>query len=353
MRRAHPAPKWFTTPQKGDGRYLYFLGSANAAADEGSARELAAQKALYELSVFCGATLTTDFKSVEIERNGKLNQQVALSVDVAGEEVSIRQAATDKWSVGRGSDGTFDAYVRIRWPRSEYARVQAAQRAKAERGLALLLQAERATADYRISTAERLVRETRQVLGPVRGQMPLNHPKYANSGLVLQAAEALATRLKGMRATLERRMAVSVICHENGAPKACASRWVGTIRGRVTNAGFEVASKAVSSATASAILDSRNPAPDAALRTSKFVLAIKYDARLSGEESGFVFARCGARGVVFGTDKKEILSVTEVKPKKGGHVHFAGAVQKGCERAEKELTAWIDRNVGALRGKPR
>ena len=352
-RRAHAAPQWFVTPQKGDARYLYFLGSANAAADESSARELAVQKALYELSVYCGATLTTDFKSVEIERNGKLNQQVALTVDVAGEEVSIRQAATEKWTVGKGSDGRFDAYVRLRWPRSEYARVQAAQRAKAERALSLFLEAEKATARFALSDAERLVRETRTLLGPVRSQIPLNHPTYRNSGLVFDAAEALSERLDGMRSSMDKRVAVAVICHENGKPKPCASRWVGTIRGRVTRAGLEVASEAVSPATTAAILDSRNPDPDPTVRNSKYVLAVKYDARLSGTESGFVFARCGARAVVFGTEKKRILKVTEVKPKKGGHVHFEGAMKKGCAQAEAELTAWIDQNMDALRGSAR
>ena len=352
-RRPFPAPQWFQSSAKGDARFLYFIGSANGSVDEGTARELAVQKALYELSVYCGATLTTDFKSVEIEKNGKLNQQVALAVDVAGEEISIQEADTERWKVGRGSDGRYDAYVRIRWPRRQYQRVLAAQQARAERALALYLKAESATNAYRISDALRFVREARQALGPNRGQLPLRHPKYSNSGLVYDATEALAVRLQDMKKDLAGRMAVSVVCLENGAPKRCASRWVGTIRGRVTQAGFEVASRSVSTPTTNAILEAQNPAPDAALRSSGYVLAVKYDARLSGEDSGFVFARCGARGVLFGTDRKEILRITEVKPQKGGHVHFEGAVKKGCEQAEAKLVAWIDRHVGALKGNQR
>ena len=351
-RTAFAAPTWFNSPQKGNARFLYFLGSANGASDESTARELAVQKALYELSVFCGANLTTDFRSVEVEKNGQLNQEVTLAVDVAGEEIAIREAATEKWVVGKGSDGSYDAYVRIRWPRSEYKAIQVAKREQAERALALLLKAETATDDYRIADAHRFLRETKQALGPVKGQIRLNHPKYSNSGLVFDAATALGDRLREIDRLRKKKMAVSVLCYENDGAKDCASRWVGAVRQRATQAGFKVAANDVSRGTTAAILDSRNPDPDAAMRSSAYVLAVKYDARLSGTDGGFVFVRCGARAVVFDTDQKKILHVGEVKPLKGGHVDFPGAVKKACSNAEKEVTAWIDQHVGALQGSP-
>ena len=349
-RDAHPAPKWFATAQgASDPRYLYFVGSTNAADDESSARDLAVQKALHELSVYCGATLTTDFNSIEVQKNGELNREVALTVSVAGEEVSIQEATADKWSVGRGSDRRYDAYVRLKWPRRQFDKVRAAQRAKARQALSLYLKAEAATDDYRMADAKRLLREARQSLGPTRGQTPLDHPKYQNSGLVFDAAEALADRIRDIEKQRRGVIAVSVTCRENDAAKTCASRWVGKIRQRVTQTGLEIASQPVSRPTAAAILDSQSPQPDAALRASSFVLAVKYDARLSSTEGGFIFARCGARGVMFDTDQKDVLSVTEVKPQKGGHVNFEGAVKKGCAKAETRLIAWIDQTVAALK----
>ena len=352
-RGSAPPPDWFSKPEQGTGRFLYFVGSTAAAPDESSARELAAQKALYELSVYCGAQLTTDFSSVEVEKNGELNQEVSLTVDVSGEEITIQEASTDKWVVQPNEKTGFDAYVRIKWPRAQYRVVLAAKQAKATRALSLFLEAERAAEDLRMSDARRFLRETRQALGPLRGQLPLDHPTYTNSGLVFDGAEALATRLQDIEARRSRVMAVSVVCAENGSPRACASRWVGSIRERIAQLGFEIATQPVTDLTATAILDSKAPTTDASLRESRYVFAVKYDANNSGQEDGFAFARCGVRGVVFDTDQNEILHITEVKPQKGGHVHFAGAIIKGCEKAETELMAWIDQSVSSLKKESR
>ena len=65
-RTALAAPAWFHTPPKG-ARSLFFVGDANGASDEGTARELAVQKALAQLTVYCGASIKSDFTSLERE----------------------------------------------------------------------------------------------------------------------------------------------------------------------------------------------------------------------------------------------------------------------------------------------
>ena len=342
-----PPPAWFTNPQPNGPSHLYFVGSANSP-DQGAARELALQKALYELSVFCGAALTTDFSSVEVEKNGELNQEVALTVDVAGEEITIQEVTTEAWQVGPSPQG-YDAFVQVKWPRSQYQRVLAARRAKAKRALTLLLEAQAAAETYRMADAQRLLRETRRALGPVRGNVPLDHPKYANSGLVFDAAEGLAQHLDDMQKNRGKSMSVAVLCIDEGESKACDSRWVGAIRQRVTESGFDVATSPLGPTTTRDILESQAPSIDAATRSSRYVLAVKYEFRKSAEEYGFIFARCGARAVVFDTDANEIRHVTEVKPMKGGHVNYPGAVKKGCQQAESSLLGWIDQNIGPLK----
>ena len=344
------APAWFANAAKEDAQFLYFVGNTSATT-ESEARDLAVQQALYELSVYCGATLNTKSVSVEREKNGVQTQDVSLSVSVAGEDISIQQARTDKWTVQRTDDGRFNAFVRVKWPKAQFANVRAQQQARAERALALLLDAEKAADDFRVSDAKRLLTETRALLAGAQAQLPLDHPKYKTSGLVQQGADALRARLDQMGDTRQRIISVAVVCDQDGKQKACESRWVGTVRSLVAKSGFEVAAQGVSESAARAILDSQSPAPDRAMRTAGFVVAVKYDARHAGDEDGFVFARCGARGVVFDTDRKEILDVQEVTPKKGGHINLEGAIQKGCERAEKAMSTWIGRSMGALKGK--
>lgn len=344
------APAWFSTPRQNDTRYRYFVGSAYGQPDEGTARELAVQKALYELSVFCGATLNAESFTFEAERNGEQTQEVSVSVSVAGEEISIQEASTHRWKIGRNDDGRYDAYVEIKWPNAQYDKVRAAQRDRANRALALFLEAQQAADEYEVSKATRLLRECKPLLAGAQALIPVDHPKYRNSGLVYEAVEALSARVTKMRAERSGRMAVAVLCIENGRANDCESRWVGTVRSQVTQGAFEVAADPVPTGVAEAILDSRSPRADRALRASGYVLAVKYRVRESGREDGFVFARCGARGVIFDTDKKKNLHVREVKPKKGGHVNLPGAVNKACEKAEREMMAWIDRSIGAVKG---
>ncbi|MEM7678148.1 MAG: hypothetical protein AAF449_19325 [Myxococcota bacterium] len=340
------APSWFTSPAKSDRQFLYFVGDASDASDESTARELAVQKALYELSVYCGADLTTDFKSVEIERNGELNQEVSLTVDVAGRDISIREATTDKWVVGRGKQG-FNAFVRLKWPVREYNNVRAAQRDSARVALDRLSAAEEAFEAHRWSESKRLVREAKQAIASVPNQIPLEDPKYPRSGLVFDGIRGLEQRLKEADDRRRRVIAVSISCTQNGADQPCASRWVGHIKQRITQAGMEIATAPVSPMAAKAILGAQTPTYDAGLRASRYVLAVKYAATHSGMQDGFAFARCGARGVMFDTEQNDVLQVGEVKPQKGGHVNFDGAVRKACEKAEAELVAWLEQNIGS------
>ena len=110
-----------------------------------------------------------------------------------------------------------------------------------------------------------------------------------------------------------------------------------------------MASSAVHVPTPERILASQNPDPTAELRTAGYVLAVRYDARLLAKEDGFVFARCGARGVVYDTDADRVVGTKEVQPSKAGHVHFEGAVEKSCRKAEQTLTAWLKTELPSYR----
>src|SRR5207244_3252945 len=67
------APAWFTNPPK-SASSLFFVGDATGSADEGAARDAAKNKALAELTTFCGAQIKSEGQSIEREANGKYEQ---------------------------------------------------------------------------------------------------------------------------------------------------------------------------------------------------------------------------------------------------------------------------------------
>lgn len=340
-----PAPAWFAEPPPNSGRDLFFVGDASSAPDEGMARDLAVQKALASLSQYCGAVVKSDFTSLERETNGKLEQMVALSVDIAGEELTLREVVVEETSIRKGTSGGFDGFALIRWPRAQYRQVLAMQRARGERALTMFRSAEDAFKASKVDETRTRLDEARQILGPARAQLPLSDPRIAHTGLLWDAVEALDRRVEAFEKARRRVVAVGVDCLAREARIACPKHRVGRVLAKVTDAGLEISDRALPAELTRQIASAAAPQIDAKVRDSGYVLAVTYDARLLGEEDGFTFARCGARGVVYDTDTGRIVGMTEVKGRKGGHIHFEGAAEKGCSQAEKELSGWLGQVV--------
>lgn len=342
------APEWAKKPPQSPSK-LYFVGDTSGAFDEPTARDLAVQKAIAELTVYCGASVKSEASSVEVEQNGKQGQSYSVTVDVAGDEITLREALVKEVVVGRASDGTFDAYALLEWPKAQYEAVLVAQRERARRALELYLEGEAAAGANDVPEAKTKVREVKAILGPMRSRIPVQHAKIADTGLLADAVKALEQRIEDFVARRRKLVAVAVECDENGAAAGCPSHRVGAVGQRVSGRGFTVATAGVPSRLAREILASANPSADAQLRSAGFVVAVRYDANLLAKEDGFTFVHCGARGVVYDTDAHRIVSVKEVKPIKGGHVHFQGAAEKGCGKAEEEVVGWLDQTLSGMK----
>jgi hypothetical protein len=347
-RQAFAAPKWFHDRPKGV-RTLFFVGDANGSPDEGTARELAVQKAMAELTIYCGASIKSDFKSTEVESNGKYEQSVSMVVDVAGDELTIREAVVKQTVVGAGSDGLFDGYALVEWPMTQYEEVLSGQRAKGMQALSLYQEAEKAVDDNAIGLAKQKVKEAKQLLGPMKAQVPLQHDKLKNTTLLYEAVAALDERLKSKVDERKKVVAVAVACVEEDKSAGCDSRWVGNVRQKVSGKAYKVATENISDSLTKEIIESGSPKTDASARSAGYVLAVRYEAKTLAVEDGFTFVNCGARGVLYDTDANRILAVKEVKPEKAGHVHFKGARDKSCKTAEDQVAAWIDEQLGALK----
>ncbi len=337
------APKWFNNPPA-PGRLLYFVGSASNAADEQMARELAIQKALSELTVFCGANIKSDFVSKEVEKNGQLTQSVSLTVDIAGDELTIREAVIKETKIEAATDGTWDAYALLQWPKAQYKAVLKNQRDRAERALVLFTEADDAANAMQLAQAKSKLSEAKQILGPMKAQVPLGHSKFTNSALLWEAVAALRVRLATLEKERRSVFHVAVLCEAEGK-SGCPSHRTGAVKQKVSSLGFRVSTDRVAKSVVGEVLASNTPKADASLRSAGFLLAVQYRAKLTAKEDGFVFVHCGVRGVVYDTDANRIADLHEVKPMKGGHVHFEGALEKGCAKAETALLQWMEQSL--------
>lgn len=343
-----PPPEWFSRPPASDARFLFFVGDATGAPDPALARETAISKALASLTQFCGAVVTSDFRSVEREQNGVLEQTVSLTVDVAGEELTLREAVVEETTTrpaGRGHDG----FARIRWPRAQYQRVLAMQQARGQRALAVFTEAEAAFASARVGPARTLLREARAILGPARAQTPLEDRRFSHTGLLFDAIGQLGERVEAFERDRRSRIAVGVDCQEGGKTASCPNQRVGRLQEQVSASGLLVASAELPPTLARQIASGAAPDVDGPARNAGFVLAATYDIKMLGEENGFVFAHCGARGVLFDTEQRTIVASREVSPKKGGHLDFPKAAEVGCLEAEQDLMRWIPAAIGQVR----
>ena len=350
-RSGFPAPGWFNKKPKGL-TDLFFVGDTSAAPDESTARELAIQKAFTELITYCGANMKSDFKINDVEENGKRSYNVSASLDVAGDEITVERAEVSQVVVGKGSDGSFDAYALLKWPKEEFGKVQARKTERAERALALYLEAETAAKGFEMARADDKLKEARGILGDYRSQIPLKHERLKNSALLWDTMEALKERLKKWSEERKKIFAVNVICTQDAKAQSCPSHRIGAIREKVSSAGFKVSSKDTPRETVDQIIDSGSPQTTADIRSVGHVLAVRYEAKFKAKEDGFVFVRCSGRGVVFDTDANKVVKVKQVSPQKGGHVRLEGAVKKGCNKVEKELVQWLSMELNNFKSSP-
>lgn len=347
-----PAPEWIAHPPAHTSRHLYFVGEATDAPTEGRARELALQAAIVALVQHCGATVTADFVVEQREENGVFESMVSQRVQVSNQEMSLREAVVEESLAQEGRRG-FDGFVRLRWPRAQYAAVLDAQRKTNHRALALYLEAESALDAAKVRLARTRIGESRAVLGAHPVRMPLSHERVSSVDLLVSALDTLEQRTLALAAARRRMVAVGVECRERGARVQCPSHRIGHVRQRVVKAGLEVSANALPSALVQSIAASASPQIQTDIRDSGWVLAVVYDADLLGTDGDFTFASCGARGVVYDTEGGQIVGLTEVKAQKGGHLHFAGAVEKGCTHAEGLVLTWLDGAMSELDGHAR
>lgn len=345
-----PVPVWYQTPPSHTATHLFFIGESSAQPDEALAKKQAEQSAIAALGQYCGARVESNSVSKQRETNGQLDTMVSVTVSVAGEELTLREAVVQDTLIRKNRQAGFDGFVLLRWPRAQYERVRRQQSSRAQRALNSYLRAQHAVRANQVPESLRYLSEAKAILSSARTEIPLNHPQLSSTGLLRTAIETLDTQIASLETTRQRSIAVGISCTEKRASVPCPPKRVGAIRAQVTQQGLDVASVNFSDALARKISESSAIRIESSLRTARYLLAVTYDADLLGEEDGFVFARCGARGVLFDTNVNRVVNTTEVRPQKGGHLNFEGAANRGCNTAESELSQWINQVLSGLSG---
>ncbi|MBK8012103.1 MAG: hypothetical protein IPK13_12205 [Deltaproteobacteria bacterium] len=334
------APPWFHQPPR-SASSLFFVGDATGLDSEASARDLAIQKAMTELTNYCGATVQSDFSSTEREANGQHEYVVSLTVDIAGDALTVREAVVRKTSAGTGSDGRYDAYALIEWPKAQFEAVLRTQKNRGMRALEAYRLAEAAFEARDATKTQDHLREAKSILGPMRATIDLDDGTLKNTSLLFEAVRGLAERLDLFTRERAHVVAVSVVCDEDRARQRCRAEQVGAMRQAVSDAGFRVSAEEIDDNLARKILDAETPKSEGSTRSAGYVLAIRFDAEFLSTDGPFTFFRCGARGVLYNTTTGRILDVSEITPSKAGHPKREGAIQKGCDEAGSKVKAWI------------
>jgi hypothetical protein len=322
---------------------LYFCADADGASED-LAKELAAQKALGQLTIYVGATVKSEEKVKDVERNGASEQEVSATVDVAGQEVVIKQARVKK-SVVQRVGRAYSAWAMIEWPRSEYEALLGAEKTRAMKALEIYLSAEKAVAELDLDSAKRELKEARELLGPTRSAIALDSEKVPNSAVLRTSIDSLGERIASLDQERKNVCAVGLVCMKDGSPTACRPSRVGMLRDAISHSGHKVSSDAPPDEVVSAILASSAPKVDAKIRASGCIVAVRLTSDLMEAGNPFTFVSVGGSAAIYDTASNRILTVHEIKPTKVGHVSYDGAMQKGFDDVTKQLAEKISASL--------
>jgi len=340
-----PPPNWFTTPPTERGTLL-FVGDATQQTDAETARDLAVQKALFQLSLKVGAKIESRFDSKEAETNGQGTQSVSLEMSIAGEELTAR-GVTIRKTVTQPQDDTYDAYVLIAWPEKEYQAIVRTQQNRAEKALRDYLAAKDAMTAKNISEAIRLAENAGLAVPAV--PLRLSHPDIPDTTVLRQSLKELAAQARQLAKEKAGVCAMEVVCERDGQTKKCAnSRYVALSRA-ITEAGKKVSSQRLGANLARMILDANSPTLSAEAKGSGCLVAVGFHSEHRAKSGPFIFINYSARVAVYDVESGRITHSFEVPPTKVGHVKYEGAMKKGFDAAQTKIATFLSNQ---LKGTP-
>lgn len=339
-------PGWFTTPPSENGTLL-FVGDSTQQSDAEMARDLAVQKALFQLSLKVGAKIESRFDSKESETNGKNSQSVSLEMSIAGEEFTAR-GVTIRKSVTHAHADSYNAYVLIAWPEVEYQAIVKTQQNRAEKALRDYLAAQDAVTAKNISEAIRLAENAEKAVPSV--PLRLSHPDIPDTTVLRQSLKDLAAQARQLAQEKAGVCAMEVVCERDGKEVKCAnSRYVALSRS-LTETGKKVSSRRLGSNLARMILDANTPKLSAEAKDSGCLVAIGFQSEHRAKSGPFIYINYSARVAVYDVESGRITHSFEVPPTKVGHVKYEGAMKKGFDVAQGKIAAYL---TGQLKGTPK
>ena len=332
-----PPPSWFTTPPTETGTLL-FVGDATQQSDAEIARDLAVQKALFQLSLKVGAKIESRFDSKESEKNGQSSQSVSLEMSIAGEEITAR-GVTIRKTVTTPRGDSYDAYVMIAWPEAEYQAIVKTQQNRAEKALRDYLAAQDAITAKNITEAIRLAENAAQAVPSV--PLRLSHPDIPDTTVLRQSLKELAAQAKQLAKEKAGVCAMEVICERDGQEEKCANSRYGALSRALTEAGMKVSSRRLGTKLARMILDASSPTLSAEAKDSGCLVAVGFQSEHRAKSGPFIYINYSARVAVYDVESGRITHSLEIPSSKVGHVKYEGAMKKGFDVAQKKIGAYL------------
>ncbi|MBI4818773.1 MAG: hypothetical protein HY791_21060 [Deltaproteobacteria bacterium] len=347
MPKSATPPAWFTKPPD-SADTLYFVGDATQQPDEELARDTALQKALHHLLVYCGARIESEFKSLEVEKDGKYEQSTELGVSVHGEEIEVQQTKLRLWQVEAGGDG-YAGYALVAWPKAEYERVLLSKSEQAKRALERYLAAEAEFAGRDLDAASGSLTDASRFLGKSKAVVSIGHDTIKDTRMLRVAIESLEKRIAELDGARRSVLALDVVCRSDAKPVPCDVRRAGALRQAVAQGGKKVSPSSIPAELVSGILDARINGRAGLPKDAGFVVAVEYVTEFREKDQyGFQYVNYSARAAVLDVRTAQVVHTKSIPPTKVGHVKLQGAIEKGLNEAEKLLAADLKSMIGAL-----
>ncbi|MBI2377715.1 MAG: hypothetical protein HYV07_27180 [Deltaproteobacteria bacterium] len=346
--KASAPPAWFTKPPE-SAEVLYFTGDATEQPDEETARDTALQKALHHLLVYCGARIESEFKSLEVEKNGAYEQSTELGVTVTGEQIEVQKTKLRSWHVDVSEHG-FNGYALVAWPKEEYARVMSSKTELAERALERYLAAAAAFDSNDPGTAVSALADARRFLGTSKAVLPLRHTKIADTRTLAVSIDSLDKRISEKLAVTRGVLAVDVLCKTDAKPVPCAPERASALRQAIAESGKKVSPSSLPAEVIARILDARVEDRTGLPSDAGFVVAVEMTTEFREKDAyGFQYVNYSARAAVLDVRTAQVVHTRSIAPTKVGHVKLDGAIAKGLTEAQRILADDLKAAVGGLK----
>ena len=350
LRAQSQTPRWMNSRLE-DPDYLYFTGEAHASNSAQDAKQLAINAARRRLVEHCGMRISSESMVGEEYKNGQQGQQIVWQVTTEGDEITVQHVKVVKEKV-IPTKQTYSSYVLIQWPKVEYASLIRTRQMHANNALSEYRVAREQFSNKNYVQSRKRALQSQNYLKKAGSiDMALNDEEIRRKSILSIKISQLIKDLDVVNRKRKNTFSVGVVCKYQGENVPCLSE-IGNIKGIITKQSRFVSPKSPDPTYIQNVLLSaphQDTLPiDLNISDSLYLVAVSYESNATEQSEGFHFADCTVSAALFDLDTERVVSTSVVGPTKGGHLSFAQAAKKACEKNQRKVGLWLSEALSEL-----